>query len=137
MLIKLWKKLPETDTEFKRFRAWLCTVTGNVVHDFRRKSSTRQTYEAKSLELQELDQPDIERIAQEEWQKFIVTQAIENITANFSSEVMDVFNAVHQGQSLTKVSNQLNLPVNTVSVYKGRVLKAVCREVRRLEDDLS
>ena len=25
VLIKLWKKLPEMESDFKRFRAWLCT----------------------------------------------------------------------------------------------------------------
>ena len=137
VLVKLLEKLPQQEGAFERFRAWLCTVTGNCVRDFIRKENTRDKYEAQASELTEMSSPEIELIAEEEWKRFVVKQAIENITPNFSKEVINIFNRLQSGLNLNQVAEEFQLPVNTVSVYKGRVLKAVYREVRRLDEELN
>jgi RNA polymerase sigma factor (sigma-70 family) len=137
VLIKLLKKLPQQEGQFERFRAWLCTVTGNCVRDFMRKQITRDKYESKATEFTEMSAPEIEAIAEQEWQRFVVKQAIENVTPNFSKELMKIFFDLQSGLSLNEVAEQHQLPVNTISVYKGRVLKAVYREVRRLDEELN
>jgi len=137
VLIKLLKKLPQQEGQFERFRAWLCTVTGNCVRDFMRKQITRDKYESKATEFTEMSAPKIEAIAEQEWQRFVVKQAIENVTPNFSKELMKIFFDLQSGLSLNEVAEQHQLPVNTISVYKGRVLKAVYREVRRLDEELN
>ena len=137
VLVKLLEKIPQKNEKFERFRAWLCTVTGNCVRDFIRKKNTRDKYESKASDFTEMTTPEIEVIAEQEWQRFVVKQAIENITPNFSKELIHIFNRLQRGLTLNQVAQESQLPVNTISVYKGRVLKAVYREVRRLDEELN
>jgi RNA polymerase sigma factor (sigma-70 family) len=136
VMIKLWEKLPKQDEEFMRFRAWLCRVSGNTVRDFMRKTQNREKYEGRYTE-KDYSEPEIESMAEDEWKKFISAQAIENVNKFFSEEVMQMFKLFHLGKKVPEIALELNVSENTVSVYKGRVLRAVCKEVRRLEEDLS
>lgn len=136
VMIKLWKKLPDQEGEFNRFRAWLCRVTGNAVRDFMRKTQNREKYEANSAG-KEYSEPEIEVLADKEWKKFISSQAIENVSKFFSEEAMNIFKLFHKGKKISEIAEQVKMTENTVSVYKGRVFRAVCKEVRRLEEELS
>jgi RNA polymerase sigma factor (sigma-70 family) len=136
VMIKLWKKLPKQEAEFRRFRAWLCRVTGNTVRDFMRKTQNREKYESRYTE-KDFSEAEVELMAEDEWKKFISSQAIENVKEFFSEEVMQIFKLFHQGKKVPAIAQELKVTENTVSVYKGRVLRAVCKEVRRLEEELS
>lgn len=142
VLVKLWEKLPEFkyDTT-RRFRGWLCTVTGNAVKDFMRKQkSVRKTHESATDEkcpLQKTSLPDIEEIAEKEWQNYVASLALEKVKKNFSKQVFDIFLALNEGRSRIDVAEEHKLPPNTISVYKKRVVSAMCSEIRRLEEELS
>lgn len=139
VLVKLWQKLPEMDSgDFRRFRAWLCTVTGCSVKDFIKAQARRSNRENVAGEDSDAgySQPEIDVIAEQEWEHFIVTQALLNVKSNFSSHVLDVFHALHEGSSIRDVAEKFEIPPNTVSVYKRRVVSAMCVEVRRLEREL-
>lgn len=140
VLVKLWKKLPEVDcSDFRRFRSWLCTITGCTAKDFIRSRISRYNNERQAgTEASEwsFTQPQIETIAEEEWENFILKQAMKNVQQNFSPQVMGVFDALHDGLTLNEVADKFDIPVNTVSVYKRRVIAAMCSEIRRLEREL-
>ena len=140
VLIQLWEQLPKRESmDFKSFRKWLCAVTNNNVRDFIRVKTRRTKYEVEAGQegINQNSTPDIETIAEEEWRHFIVKQSKENVDEMFSTKVMAVFNALHEGKSLQEVAGEFDLPVSTVTVYKHRVVSAMCREVRRLEKELS
>ena len=139
VFIKLWNQIPEIEIDnFKRFRSWLCTVTGNTAKDFLRSKIRRYNRENKALNetLKKYTQPEIEEIAQEEWERFIVAEALLCVKTHFSEKVMKVFDALHNGVPVRKVAEQFDIPENTVAVYKRRVLAALCEEVRRLKNEL-
>ena len=137
ILLKLWKKLPETDCRnFRRFRAWLCRLTGNEVKDFFRSSKSRTEREQRNSS-DNADSPEIEKIAEEEWKKYLITLAMERVRSSFSIQLMTVFDDLHQGMSPEQVAEKHSLSTSNVSVYKHRVTKALCAEIRRLESELS
>ncbi len=141
VLVKLWEKLPDfTYDTRKRFRGWLCTVTGNTVKDYLRKQKTiRKTHDAakeEDLPVHGSSIPDIEQIAEREWKNYISTLALEQVKKNFSSQVFDIFMKLHSGASRMQLAEEYQLPPNTISVYKRRVLSALCSEIRRLEEEI-
>jgi RNA polymerase sigma factor (sigma-70 family) len=142
VLVKLWEKLPDFDYDNqRRFRGWLCTVTGNMAKDYLRKQNTvRKTHNAAGDEkcpLYKESLPDLEKIAEHEWQNYVASMALERVKKNFSKQVFDIFMELHEGRSRMDVAEEYKLPCNTVSVYKRRVLSALCSEIRQLEEVLS
>lgn len=139
VFLKLWKKLPEIDcSNFRRFRSWLFTLTKREATDFIRSRNSRSNNENKAGEedLDKYTKPEVEESAANEWEQFVVFQAIENVGKNFSPQVMEIFKALHKGEDLDAVSDRFKMARGTVTVYKHRVLNAVCAEVRKLENDL-
>ena len=138
VMLKLWKKLPEMDcSNFKRFRSWLCTVTSCTAKDYIRKRVAQNSKDAKTEELFNYCEPEINTIADEEWKNFMVAQATENISSHFSGLVMTVFNEINQGKDFKIIAEELQLSLNTVYVYRTRVIKALGEEIKRLEEHLS
>jgi RNA polymerase sigma factor (sigma-70 family) len=139
VFIKLWQQLPERDViNFSRFRSWLCVVTGNTAKDFIRSKSRRHDREVRAGDerYRNYTNPEIEKIAEEEWRTFIVTEAMMSVKNHFSRKIMDIFDALHKGASVAEVAETFDIPPNTVSVYKKRVLSALCEEVKRLDREL-
>ena len=67
----------------------------------------------------------------------MVAQATENISSHFSGLVMTVFNEINQGKDFKIIAEELQLSLNTVYVYRTRVIKALGEEIKRLEEHLS
>ena len=140
ILLKLWQKLPEFEYDKRsRFRGWLCTVTGNGVKDFLRKQQSIKRKHDNSAEQKALcyTTPDIEKIAEQEWQNYISTLALERVKTQYSQKVIDIFLKLNNGCSRDQLAREYDLPPNTISVYKRRVINAMCKEIRLLEEDLS
>lgn len=138
VMVKLWDKLPQMDcSNFRRFRGWLCTITGNAAKDFLRRQKTRSANEESAAEeIECYSEPDIERIADEEWKAYVVNLAMERAEKSCSKVAVAVFKDLHSSMSREEVARKHDIPVGTVSVYKHRVLSALCREIRLLESNL-
>ena len=135
VLLKLWEKLPEFQySKSGRFRGWLCTVTGNAVKNFFRGNQRRNERQQKYCDT-EIDTPEIEKIAEENWKKYAVVRAMENIRPLFSELVIEAFEMLNQGKSRTEVAQALDIPANRVSVYKERVLRRLSAEIRRIDQE--
>jgi RNA polymerase sigma factor (sigma-70 family) len=143
VLVKVWNTLPgfEYDSR-KRFRGWLCQVSGNCVKDFYR----HQKRQAQKIEKASQDEsynpidkfsvPDIQDIAEKEWETYIATMALNNIRGKFSDKVIEIFLQLSKGKVPKEISDELDIPANTVSVYKKRVTAKLCEEIRRLNIEL-
>ena len=142
VLVKVWDNVSKFDYDSnKRFRGWLCTVTGNCVKDFVRKQSSKKAkMETSNVEpeviLNTADKPEIEKIAEVEWRNYVANLAFNKIKDRFSEKVMSIFGDIQAGGKRTDIANKYNLPVNTISVYKARVISELCKEIRLIEDDL-
>ena len=141
VLIKLWEKLPEFDyNDRQSFRAWLGSVTRNSANDFFRKEKRQAKTIEKSINEGLLVCPitnsEITRIAEEEWRKYSVSLALERIRNQFPKKAIKVFIDLQKGMPRSVVAQKYNLTPDSVSVYKGRVIAALCSEIRSLEEYL-
>lgn len=143
VLLISWDKLPEFEyNKRQNFRGWLCQVTKNCVKDFYRYINRQNTKlenaskDGKTNPLHNVTVPDLEKIAEEEWNTYVASMALMNIKHKFSEKVIDVFLKLSEGAPIASVSEELELPPNTVSVYKKRVTATLCKEIRRLNHEL-
>ncbi len=143
LLLNMWNKLPETDVDqIKHFRAWLSIITKHFVIDFIRK----RIREAKRLEKVEQDAtlsyvnsirlPDVERIAEREWQLHITNLALEKIEPLFSGQAIEVFRLSLKGMDIKDIAQKLDLQENSVYRLKNRVKKKLLLQVEELRADL-
>ncbi|WDE96173.1 RNA polymerase sigma factor [Lentisphaera profundi] len=144
VMLKLWKKLPDFNYDKnKRFRSWLCRVTRNTALDYFRQQQRQEKYLQKAFESEhwayyrEDSLPEMEAMAEREWQNYIVNIALENLRSKISDKMVEVFLALEAGQSATDIAEDMDLPRNTVYVYQKRMQAKLSEEVRRLSADLS
>ena len=145
VLLKAWKNLPEFeyDPGKGRFRGWLTTVTKNTVKRFLHKQS-RQISNADEEKRKEFEQylenvslPDIDNIAQREWEAYISKMAWQNISEDLADTVRTVFEHLMNGEKPREIAQKYDFAENTVHVYKKRVQKLMFKEILRLEAELS
>ena len=140
VLMIAWKKLPDFEyNENQNFRGWLCKVTKDCVKQFFRftgRQNNKVEMASMNNPAEKFSEPDIEKIAEEEWKTYIAGMALDNIKDKFSESVIDIFKKLSQGQSRSSVAEEAGLPANTISVYKKRVTAMLCKEIRRLYHEL-
>ena len=143
VLLISWDKLPQFEYDKKQnFRGWLCQVTKNCVKDFYRFVNRQNTKvekaskDGKTNPLHNVTLPDIDKIAEDEWNTYIASMALMNIKGSFSEKVIDVFLKVSEGKAISEIAEEKGIPPNTVSVYKKRVAAKLCQEIRRLNQEL-
>jgi RNA polymerase sigma factor (sigma-70 family) len=143
VLLKLWKKLPEIDIhKLSRFRSYLAVMTKNCAHDYlRKKISERQKHEKlkESNELEYFDSitmPDINRIAEIEWNNYIAGRALENISQDFSDKAIDLFKGILSGRDIKELAEELGMGLSTAYRLKSRVKERLLSEIESLNDYL-
>ncbi|NQZ60191.1 MAG: RNA polymerase sigma factor [Lentisphaeraceae bacterium] len=141
ILIKMWKKLPDFQYDkSKSFRKWLCIVSSNCVRDYFRdikRQSDKIDKAANERGHSEIGAPEIEAIAEKEWENYIVNMALNNIRDKFSEKVINIFVELSEGATAKTLAEKMSIPANTISVYKKRVSAKLCEEIRRLNIELS
>ena len=143
VLVKVWNTLPGFEYDKRRrFRGWLCQVTGNCVKDFYRyqKRQATKIENASNDEsynpMDKVSMPDISDIAEKEWETYIANMALNNIRPKFSEKVIEIFLKLSEGSTPKDISAEMDIPANTVSVYKKRITAKLCEEIRRLNFEL-
>ena len=141
VLLISWNKLPDfVYDDKKNFRGWLCHLTKNCVRDFYRVISRHNTKIEKAAAAESHNEitalPDIEQIAEEEWTTYIASMALMNIKDKFSDKVIEVFKKLKNGESPAAVSEEMDIPRNTIAVYKKRVIAKLREEIKRLNHEL-
>lgn len=142
VLLRTWRGLPNFDYQpaQHRFRSWLCTVTRNCVRTFMSKRARRKEDLTDEPPVAQgegaITLPDVEQIAEREWQTYIGNLAMAAVKKRFQPHIIEAFEMFRAGKSSNEVSEQLGLPVNTTHVYKKRVQNALTKEIMRLDYDL-
>jgi len=144
VMVKLWQKLPDFkyDHDRARFRTWLSSITHHTVVDFIRKqvSSSNKHNKAKddvSLDfLSSITLPQVEEIAEREWELYIMRLALSNITEFFNGKAIEVFLKSVDGVSGEQIAQELELGLDTVYVLKARVKKRLAQEIKRLQSEI-
>lgn len=140
VLVKLWDKLPEFSYDSKkRFRSYVATVTRNKVNDFVRSLKAEQkridkTCSDESLKIIEV--PEVEVIAQQEWELFIANRALQNIRDSFSGNAIEVFERMLDGENPEEIAQSLDIKKNSVHQLNKRVKEKMIEEIKRLKFEL-
>ena len=140
VLLISWKKLPgfEYSSEKGRFRSWLGRVASNTALAFYRKNNKEASLSESEEFIQEnqATEPEIEKVYQDEWEKHITDTAWKNISPMFEANVLDAFLRLSAGEEGKTVAKDLSLSINSVYVYKKRVLAAFQKEIAYLDDEI-
>lgn len=139
VLLSVWKALPgfEYNNGKGRFSSWLATITVNKVKSAKLQKSRQINREHKAYEHQgELDGNDLEKLFNKEWAAFLTQKAWENISSDLSITMKQCFEGFMDGMKVKEIADSLELPENTVSVYKRRVSTIMKREIHRLREEL-
>jgi RNA polymerase sigma factor (sigma-70 family) len=139
--LKLWRGIGfyERDEQRARFRNWLSTLIRNSAIDWIRS----QQRHAREFALQPGDveqinpeMPGIESVIEQEWQKHIVTLAVENLKQVFSGKALQVLALSLKGESVDAIAATLELRKESVYVLKTRVKARISQEIARLRTEL-
>ena len=144
VILKAWEKLPTFDynPQKGRFRGWLCSVTGNTAKDFLRKKRDRfvsldaVVAEGESSFSEPVTMPEIEKIADEEWEKYLPDLAWKTVENEFEDNVKNTYYLLKKGRTPKEITAELGLAENTVYVYKKRVVDRLRQEISRLRREL-
>lgn len=139
VLLKLWRGLDayKRDDNRARFRNWLSTLIRHTAIDwFRAQARGRRHDSLADTTFLDVENPEIERQIEQEWQKHILAIALQNLRQVFSGKAMKVFSLSLKGESPETISVSLDLRLESVYVLKTRVKTRLTREIARLRLDL-
>ncbi|WDE96302.1 sigma-70 family RNA polymerase sigma factor [Lentisphaera profundi] len=140
VLIKLWNHFPNFEyDESKRFRSWLCRVIQNTGRDFFRKLNSQSRLKGKVLdeEMDKLSLPEVENIAEHEWNDYLASLALENIKPHFSDRLIEIFLRLVEGESPQDLELEYKLKPKVIYVYSKRIRDRLKDELRRLKAELA
>ncbi|MDZ8119056.1 RNA polymerase sigma factor [Pontiella agarivorans] len=143
VMVKLWKKLPQMDTDqIRRFRSYLAMVAKNEVKQFIRSRSRRQDRETRAVAdasmnyLNSIRLPEIEKIAEREWQIHLTNLALKKIEPHFSKKAMEVFRLSIEGVPPDEIARRTGIARNSINTLKARVKSRFFAEIQQLREDL-
>jgi len=143
VIIKLWDALPELDPkQIVRFRSYLSVVTKNNVIDFMRKRSRQMKYEDQAAEDSALSYwssislPEIEAIAEKEWQLLVTNKAYENIKLRYPLESVEILDHALKGETVEGTVEKMGLPLKHVYNMRSRMKKRFAKEIKLLRKEL-
>jgi len=139
ILLKVWKVMPDFDFDKNKakFRTWLSYVIRNTVIDFYR---LKKKQSAQKL----IDTPDfvedpncsIESMIEKEWQIHVTKLALESISEKFTERAINAFKMHLNGESIQKISEELNIKENSSYRLVNRVKKYFILEINNLKENL-
>jgi RNA polymerase sigma factor (sigma-70 family) len=137
ILLSAWKALPnfKYEREKCKFRTWLSMVCRNAVYKYYQKQSKDKKKLLGASESETSFEAEIEKIADDEWNKFVAEKAFESIKNDFSEKVLEIF-LLSGSKNDQEVSDKFEVALNSVRVYRMRVQKALLKEVHRLNTEL-
>ena len=144
VMLILYKKLPEVEIggDAPGFRRWLSTVTKNTTRNFLRSASRRAERNEKAELTRRYDAlesttlPEIELIAQREWETFICNRALARIRNSFSGNAIAAFESSLNNEPAEQVAERLDIAVGSVYRLRTRVKRRLAEEVALLQSEL-
>lgn len=140
VLVKAWKALPgfTYDPEKGKFRWWLFTIVKNTVYKYFRDNSrnVKGDNAAELAENSNFIEPEVDKLAEEEWKRFVVNKAWVVVARCFDEHVIEIFSKLSKGAKVKDVAREYGIKENTVNAYKSRVRRSLYREIVKIEHEL-
>ena len=137
ILLKAWKSLPEFEYNRSKgkFRNWLSQVTSNAACSYFRQHNKKSKLFSDTQTDQGVE-AEIDKITRDEWKSFISQMAWEKVSKTLSDSVRQCFELISKGEDLNDIATKMDLPYNTVCVYKRRIINKIAKEISDLEDEI-
>ena len=142
VMLKVWDKLKNFQYEPQKgkFRYWLCTIARNSVIDFIRKQKSqkrrRHGLQEESDVAAKVNIPEVEVLAEREWQNYIANMALEKVRKLHNEKTVQCFLLFTEGKSISEIAVQTGLSENSVYIYKSRIQEGILKEMKQLEHDI-
>lgn len=141
--LKVWKNVQKFEHGGKngQFRRWLTLIAKNTALNHIKKikneadKNARIEIEQKESYLSAISEPEVDKIAKKEWGIYIANVAWANVKDEINDTLKSVLEMSMNGKGRTEISEALDIPLNTVSVYKRRVTGILQKEIKRLEKE--
>ncbi|MCM8530978.1 MAG: sigma-70 family RNA polymerase sigma factor [Lentisphaeraceae bacterium] len=141
--LKVWENVQSFNHRGRngQFRRWLSKISKNIALTHIQKNKSEEARHTKVyMDKQEdflkaITEPEIDEIAEKEWASYISNVAWENIKENVNDQQKTILELSMQGKSRVDIAATLGLPLNTISVYKRRVISALQKEIKRLDNE--
>ncbi|WDE96563.1 RNA polymerase sigma factor [Lentisphaera profundi] len=143
IMMRLWKKLPEMSyDEQKSFRAFLAVVTKNEVlrfieHRKRQMKRDQNAYDTDDGDyLSTIRLPEIEQIAQKEWEIYLTNRAFENLAKDYDTKAIEGFKMCLKGIGVGEVARLIGVEEKMVYNLRFRMKERFSKEIAKLRQDL-
>ncbi len=105
---------------------------------FRRQSGAKRetSLETAAQDSLPVNQPALETAIQEEWQRYVLGLAVQQLKRTFSGKALDVLMLSLQGVSSEEIGERLGIQTNSVYVLKTRIKTHLQREIKRIRAEL-
>ena len=80
--------------------------------------------------------PEIEVLAEREWERYVTNLALKKISARFSEQAIVVFRMSLDGLDTAEIASKLAMKANTVNQLRKRVRDRLTAEIRLLRSEL-
>lgn len=141
VFLRLWKGLGNYKklNNGSKFRNWLSTLIRRTAIDwYHQKKHQQKEVELDGELFEEFhhSESEVEQLIEKEWQKHIVSLAMEQLQKIFSGNALEVLALTLEGKSAEEISEQLQLRKESVYVLRSRVRNRLTKEVQKLRLNL-
>ncbi|MBF0197993.1 MAG: sigma-70 family RNA polymerase sigma factor [Planctomycetes bacterium] len=143
VLVKIFKNLSKFEPGGPaKFRTWLYTLIRNAFIDYLRVHDKNKTVDVCDSEgnlpqsLIPQTEPEIEKIAEDEWRAHISNLALKAAEEHFSGKAVMVFKMSAEGVDVDTIANDLGINKRTVYTLKNRVKTFLIKQINELCHDL-
>lgn len=145
VFVKIWKNISGFDHRGKtgQLRGWISNITRNTVLNIikKRKRESHKLENANHAKVEAvrttIDVPEVDEMMEREWEDYISTLAWEKIEPDLTDQLKTIFLMSLEGVSRQEIADKLDLPPNTVSVYKKRVIARLQKKCQQLDEYFS
>ncbi|MDD7987256.1 RNA polymerase sigma factor [Lentisphaera marina] len=140
VLVKLWRNLANYDPSKAKFRTWIGTIIRNATatHMAQRSQQGQRfpLFDTNERMLSEQGADEFEQFYQKEWESYITSIAMKNVSECFSGKAIEVFKMSLSGCTPQEIADKLDLQLSSVYSLKKRVKARAIEEVKRLRNEL-
>jgi len=140
ILLKLHGNMVQYAKQQARFRSWLGTVIRNTAIKYLAKMKTRDKHSTEirnSLKaLESYSSSDFEMTIQQEWEQYLVEQAMERLRSVFDENVMGCFEMTLDNVPVEEIAERLQVKVKTVYMIRTRMKTRMMLEMQQLMKEL-
>ncbi len=146
VLLKLVGLMKQNTYDSQRggFRAWLKTITSNLIRDLLKSTSRKAVADGGSQILQRLAQVadpdsihDLGKLIEDQYERELLNVASQRVKGRVQHRTWSSYvGTAIESRSASDVAAELNMPISEVYVCKSRVLKMLRDEVRKLNSTL-